>query len=178
MLWAPGINVKLPSTVAAFGFVVLGRFLLGQLHAHRLKAASESISIDASKQIVLRYAVWYYVFPLVLFILSGGFGYAASQASRPQAAFLQKLLCLFALLGAIFLVYRQATACVKITENKLIYTEGGDCREVAADDVVSVAIKGFNFVIRLKWQKMAIIPATFAHSEIILAFLQQAAARN
>jgi len=76
------------------------------------------------------------------------------------------------------MLYRQLTGRVRIADKKLIYTEGGDRREISADDVVRVSTNGFKFFIGLKWQKSAQIPATFKNSEIILAFLQRAAEIN
>ena len=144
-----------------------------------LRAASENLSIDASKEIILRYAIWYYGYPLLGFVLSAFCAYDASHNPnnhpRETIAWLAFLFCLG---GAIFLLYRQLTARVRIADKKLVYTEGGNRREIFAADVVRVSTNGFNFSIGLKWQKSTKIPATFEHSEIILAFLQQAVAKN
>ena len=167
--------MRFPVTVIGFGLSVI----LGRLRTPHLKEASESVSIDASKEIVLRYASWYYGYPLLGFVLSAMFGYGAWRGSpHPQAVIAYKILCVLALLGAIFLLCHQLTARVRIVEKKLIYTEGGDRREIAADDVVRVSTNGFAFIVGLKYQKTVKLPATFEHSEIILAFLQRAAAKN
>lgn len=162
--------------VIGFGLVILGKIILGRLRAGYLARASESVSIDPSKEIVLRYAIWYYGYPLLGFVLSGMFGYGVWRGSpHPQAIIAYKIACLFCLGGALFLLYRQLTARVRITEKKLVYTEGRDRWEIDANNVCQVSTTGFTFMVSLKYQKRIKIPATFAHSEIILAFLRQAA---
>ncbi len=171
--------MRLPVTVVGFGLVVIGSAILQRLRVRHLKEASESVSIDPSKEIVLRYAIWYYVYPLLCFILSAMFGYGAWRGSpHPGVVTIYKVFCMIALLGAFFMLYRELTGRVRIADKKLIYTEGGDRREISADDVVRVSTNGFKFFIGLKYQKSSQIPATFKNSEIILAFLQRAAASN
>lgn len=171
--------MKLSVTVVGFGLVVVGSAILQRLRVRHLKEASENVSTDSSKEIVLRYAIWYYGYPLLGFVISAMFGYGAWRGSpHPEAVLIYKILCVLALLGTIFMLYRQLTGRVRIAGKKLVYTEGRDRKEISADDVVSVSTNGFKFFIGLKWQKSAQIPATFEHSEIILAFLQRAAARN
>jgi hypothetical protein len=171
--------MRLPVTVVGFGLVVIGSAILQRLRVRHLKEASESVSIDPSKEIVLRYAIWYYGYPLLGLILSALFAYEAWRGSpHPGVAMAYKIASLFCLVGAFFMLYRELTGRVRIADKKLIYTEGGDRREISADDVVRVSTNGFKFFIGLKWEKSAQIPATFKNSEIILAFLQRAAAKN
>lgn len=171
--------MKIPATVIGFGLVVAGSAILGRLRVRHLKAASESVSLDASKEIVLRYAIWYYGYPILGFILSAMFAYGAWRGSPYHGVgTAYGIASLFCLGGALFLLYRELTGRVRIANKKLIYTEGGDRREISADDVVRVSTNGFTFFIGLKWQKFAKIPATFKNSEIILAFLQRAAEAN
>jgi hypothetical protein len=169
-------TMKAPAVVIGFGLVALGKVILGRLRVGYLKRASEEVSIDPAKEIVLRYAIWYYIYPLLGFVLSAMFGYGAWRGSPfPEAVIGYKILCMIALLGAFFLLYRQLTARVRILEKKLVYTEGGDRREILANEVVRVSLTGFAFIVGLNWQKTVKLPATFEHSEIILAFLRQAA---
>ena len=171
--------MKTPITVIGFGFVVVGSIVFGQLRARHLKAASESIKLDTSVEIVLRYAIWYYGYPLLGFILSAMFGYGAWRGSSHTGVVITyKIAFLFCLGGAFFLLYRQLSARVKIADEKLIYSEGGDRSEIFAADVVRVSTNGFTFFVELKNQKSVKIPGAFAHSEVILAFLQRAAANN
>lgn len=171
--------MKLPVTLIGFVLVIVGSAILGHLRVRHLREASETVSIDPSKEIVLHHAIWYYGYPLLGFIFSAMFGYGAWRGSpHPGVATAYKIASLFCLAGAFFLLYQQLRARVKIVDKKLIYTEAGKRQEISADDVVRVSTNGFTFFIDLKWQKSAKIPATFEHSEIILAFLQRAAARN
>ncbi len=171
--------MRLPATVVGFGLVVIGSAILQRLRVRHLKEASESVSIDPSKEIVLRYAIWYYIYPALGFAGCALMAWAIHAGSPyPKAILIYKIAFLFCLGGALFLLYRQLTGRVRIADKKLVYTEGGDRREISADDVVRVSTNGFKFFIGLKWQKSAQIPATFKNSEIILAFLQRAAAKK
>lgn len=176
---AANTKMKIPATVIGFGLVVLGSFILGRLRLRHLTEASENISLDDSKEVILRYALWYYGYPLLAFGLSAFCAYDASHnpSNHPRET-LGWIFSILMFLGGIFMLYRQLTARVRIADKKLIYTEGGDRREISADNVVRVSTNGFTFFIGLKWQKFAKIPATFKNSEIILAFLQRAAEAN
>ena len=177
--WAENTDMRLPVTVVGFGLVVLVGIFLGRLRTRHLHEAGENVSIDASKEIILRYAIWYYGYPLLGFVLSAFCAYdALHNPDNHPREMIGWIAFLFCLGGAIFLLYRQLTARVRIADKKLIYTEGGDRREISADDVVRVSTNGFAFIVGLKYQKTVKIPATFEHSEIILAFLQRAAAKN
>jgi hypothetical protein len=168
--------MKFPAVVIAFGLVALGKVFLGRLRAVYLNRASENIPIDPSKEIILRYAIWYYGYPLLGFGLSAFCAYDASHNPNNHARQIMGwAFFLLMFLGGIFLLYRQLTARIRIAEGKLIYAEGRDRLEVLADDVVRVSMTGFAFIVGLKWQKTIKIPATFEHSEVILAFLKQAA---
>jgi hypothetical protein len=174
--WAENIEMKVPVTVVGFGMVIIGRIFLGLLRASYLKQSSEGVSIDYSKEIVLKYALWYYLFPIGCFGLSAMFGLGVLYGSpHPEAILIYNIACVFCFLGGVFLLYRQLTARVTIFGGKFTYTEGGDRWEFLADDVSEVSLNGFAFLVRLKWQKTVKVPATFQHSEIILAFLNQAA---
>ena len=167
--------MNVPTTVVGFGLVAFGRAILGQSRAFYLKQASKSISIDISEEIILRYAAWYCTYPLLCFGLSVMFGVGVTQGSPyPRAIIIYKIACVFFLLGGLFLSYRQWKARVKIFDGKLIYTEG-DRFEISANEVDSVRLTGFTFIVKKRSEKVVRIPATFEHSEIILAFLNQAA---
>ena len=166
--------MKIPVVVIGFGLVVFGRAILGMMRASYLKQASANVAIDASKEVVLRYAAWYYVYPLLCFGLSAVMGYDAFTQTNVVRFRFDVAFCLFFLLGGFWLLYRQWTARVKIFDGKLIYTEG-DRWEIAANEVNSVSLTGFTFIVRKRSDKVVRVPATFQHSEIILAFLNQAA---
>ena len=166
--------MKVPVTVIGFGLVVFGRAILGLLRASYLKRASETVSIDNSKEIVLRYAFWYYIFPLLGFALGSMFGWDAVSQNNSVRLTFDVVICAIAFLGGLWLFYRQWTARVKIYEGKLIYTEGRRL-EIMAHDVHRVSLTGFAFVVKMRSEKVVRIPATFEHSEIILAFLNKAA---
>lgn len=177
--WAANTDMRFPVTVIGFGLVVLVSVILGRLRTRYLEEASENVSIDVSKEIVLRYAIWYYIYPVLGFAGCVLMAWAIHVGSPyPKAILIYKIAFLFCLGGAIFLLYRQLTARVRIADKKLIYTEGGDRREISADDVVRVSTSGFAFIVGLKYQKTVKIPATFEHSEVIFAFLQRAADKN
>lgn len=171
--------MRVPVTVVGFGLVVLGSFILGRLRVRHLQTASQTVSIDPSKEVVLHYALWYYGYPLLAFGLSAFCAYDASHNpnNHPRET-IGWIFFIIMFLGGIFMLYRELTGRVRIADKKLVYTEGGDRREISADDVVRVSTNGFKFFIGLKYQKSAQIPATFKNSEIILAFLQRAAAKN
>jgi hypothetical protein len=167
--------MKISAVVIGFGLVALGKVILGRLRAGYLKRASEEVNVDPSKEIVLRYAIWYYIYPALGFALSAIIGADIFTQTRVVRIRLDEVFFLFCFLGGLFLLYRQLTARIRIAERKLVYTEGRDRWEILADDVVRVSMTGFAFIVGLKWQKTIKIPATFEHSEIILAFLRQAA---
>ena len=160
--------------VIGFGLVAVSRTILGFLRASYLKQASENVLIDTSKEIVLRYAIWYYIYPLLGFAGSGLMGWGAFHSPFPRAVLIYEILSVICLLGGFWLLYRQWTARVKIFDGKLIYTEG-DRWEISTNEVDRVTLTGFTFIIRKRSEKVVRIPATFEHSEIILAFLKQAA---
>jgi hypothetical protein len=174
--WAANIEMKIPVTVIGFGLVVLGRAILGMMRASYLKQASRNVSIDYSKEIILRYAGWYYVYPVLCFGLSAFCAYDAFLNHNNQARSMIGAACsLFMIVGGIFLSYRQWTGRVRLFEKKLTYTEGSDRWEITANEVDSVMLNGFTFIIKKRSEKIVRVPATFEHSEIILAFLNQAA---
>ncbi len=167
--------MKVSVVTIGFGLVAIGRTILGFLRTSYLKQASENVSIDPSKEIMLRYAIWYYVYPLLAFGLSGFCAFDVSQNANNQARVIIGSACfLLMFLGGIFLLYRQLRARVKIFEGKLIYTEG-DRWEISANEVDRVTLNGFTFIVKKRSEKIVRVPATFEHSEIILAFLKQAA---
>lgn len=53
--------MNVPPTILGFVVVVIRGVVLGRLRRGYLKQASEKVSIEASKEIILRYAAWYYV---------------------------------------------------------------------------------------------------------------------
>jgi hypothetical protein len=172
-------DMKFPVAIVGFGLVVMCRLVLSWLHSSYLRRASEGVSLKASKEIVLRYALWYYIYPVLGFAGSILMGWAIYQGSpHPESILIYKVIFWICLLGACFMLYRQLTARVKIIGDKLTYAEGGDRWEFLAENVIEVSLNGFVFLVRLKWQKTVKIPSTFAHSEIILAFLNQAVRTN
>jgi len=166
--------MKVSVVTIGFGSVVIGRTILGFLRASYLKQASENVSIDASKEIVLRYVMWYYIYPLLGFGLGTMFGLDALNPTNSARFKFDVVFCVVSFLGGLWLLYRQWTARVKIFEGKLIYTEG-DRWEISANEVDRVTLNGFTFIVKKRSGKIVRIPATFEHSEIILAFLKRAA---
>ena len=166
--------MKIPVVVIGFGLVVFGRAILGMMRASYLKQASANVAIDASKEIVLRYVAWSYIVPIIGFVAGFSFGYAALGESNQVRLGMDIAMCLIGFLGGFWLLYRQWTARVKIFDGKLIYTEG-DRWEIATNEVDRVTLNGFTFIVRKRSEKVVRVPATFQHSEIILAFLNQAA---
>jgi Positive regulator of sigma(E), RseC/MucC len=167
--------MKVPVTVIGFGLVVVGSAIFGQLRANYLRRISDEISVDSSKQIILRYAIWVYVVPLLALVLGVMMAWGASHSPFPKAVLIYKIICVISFLGGIFALYRFATGRVTIFEGKLTYTEGGDRWEVSADDVRRFSFNGLTFLVKRRSDRITRIPATFQHSEIILAFLKQAA---
>jgi hypothetical protein len=167
--------MKIPVTVIGFGIFVFGSAIFGQLRASYLKQVSNEISIDSSKKIVLRYAVWVYIVPLLGFAGSILTGWGASHSPFPAAILIDKIFCVACFLGGIFMCYRFGTGRVTIFEDKLTYTEGGNRREVFANDVRRFSFNGLTFLVTKRSDRISRIPATFQNSEIILAFLKQAA---
>ncbi len=165
----------IPVTVIGFGLVVLGRAILGQLRANYLREASENISLDPSMEIVLRHAIWDYIFPVLLFAGGVFMGWGAYHTPIPQAALIYKTISAVCFLGGAFLSYLELTGKVVISNNTLTYREGADRRVINTNEVRDVRLNGFAILVKLKSDKVVKIPATFQHSEIILAFLKQAA---
>jgi len=169
--------MKIPVTVIGFALVVIGRTIFGYLRADYLRRASEEVSIDASNKIVLRHALWDYIFAIILFAGSVFMGWEAfHETAHPEAILIYKVACVFCFFGGIFLSYLEYTGRITIFDGKLIYKEGPDKRIIHADEVFKVWLSGFAIMVKLKSEKVVRIPATFEHSEVILAFLKQAAA--
>jgi len=168
-------DMKVSVVTIGFGSVVIGRTILGFLRASYLKQASETVSIDPSKEIVLRHAVWDYTFAVLLFAGSILTGWAAFHTTVPNTAFIHKIFSVLCFLGGIFLSYLEWTGRIIIFNNKLIFTQGSDRWEVSANEVDRVTLNGFTFIVKKRSEKIVRIPATFEHSEIILAFLKRAA---
>jgi hypothetical protein len=166
--------MRVPVTVIGFGLVVFGRAILGLIRASYLNQASENISIDSSKEITLRYVWWYYIFPVLGFAGGIFMGWAALHELNSVRLKMDIAFCVVCFLGGFWLLYRQLTARVKIFDGKLTYTEG-DRWEISANEVDSVRLTGFNFIIKKRSDRIVRVPASFEHSEIILAFLKQAA---
>ncbi len=168
--------MKIPVTAVGFGLFIVGSAIFGQLRGSYLRRASETVSVEASKKIVLRYEPWVYIIPLLVFV-EGIFlgGTALNRDIRPEAGMIYKVTCVLCLLGGIFLCYRFWSGRVTICEGKLTYTEGGDRREIYVDDVFSFSFNGLSFLVKKKSGRITKIPATFAQSEIIFAFLKQSA---
>jgi len=173
--WATNVEMKIPVTVLGFGLVILGRVILGLMRASYLKQASVNVPIDNSKEIILRYAWWYYVYPLLGFGGAILTGWGVFHTKIPVAILIHEIICAFCFFGGIFLLYLQLTARVKIFEGKLTYTEASDRLEILSNEVDSVKLNGFTFIVKKRSEKIVHVPATFEHSEIILAFLNQAA---
>jgi len=173
---AKNSSMKVPVTAVGFGIFVLGSAIFGQLRASYLRQASEKVCVEASQKVILRYAIWCYLVPVLCLVLSAFSAYDVSHHSNNQAREIIGAVCsLFMLIGGIFLFYRFGTGRVTIFEGKLTYTEGSDKREIYADDVFSFKFNGLSFMVKKKSERLAKISATFQHSEIILAFLKQAA---
>ena len=76
------------------------------------------------------------------------------------------------------MIFSQWGARITIFEGKLIYTEGSDRFEISTSEVSGFSINRGNFYIKRKFGKTFIIPSGFKSSEIIVAFLNQAIAKN
>lgn len=140
--------MKIPVTVVGFGLFVVGSAVFGQFRANYLRRISDEILVDSSKQIILRYAIWVYIVPLLGFGLASMFGWdALSQTNSVRFKF-DVVFCVITFLGGIFALYRFATGRVTIFEGKLIYTEGGDRWEVSADDVRRFSFNGLTFLVK------------------------------
>jgi len=101
-------------------------------------------------------------------------GWAAIHTTIPEAIVIYKVACVVCLLAGIYLIVRQWTGRVTILDGTLTYKEGSDRFVVHANEVLGFSSKGFVFLVQLKSEDIVKIPATFEHSEIILAFLNQA----
>ncbi len=167
--------MKVSVVTIGFGLVVVGRTILGFLRAGYLKQASESVSINPSQEIVLRHSIWDYVFAVLLFAGAVFMGWAAIHETNAVRLKMDIAFCLFCFVGGIFLSYLEWTGTVTIFNGKLIFTQGSDRWEVSANEVDRVTLTGFTFIVKKRSEKVVRIPATFEHSEIILAFLKQAA---
>jgi hypothetical protein len=168
--------MRVPVTALGFGLFIAGSVIFSQLRGSYLRRASKTLFIEASRKIVLRYAMWVYTLPLLAFAEGVLLGRAALNGSiHPEAVLIYKATCAFCFLCGSFLCYRFGTGRVTIFNGKLTYTEGSDRREVHADDIFGFSFNGISFLVKKKSERLAKIPATFQHSEIILAFLKQSA---
>jgi hypothetical protein len=170
----PAISMKFPTTVIAFGMFVLGRLFLGQLRINYLRKTSKDVSLDPSKEIVLRYAIWYYVYPVLGFGLAAFVGIAALHETGSLRVITYSLFAILCLVGGLWLFYQQSIARVKIVGGMLVYTEGSTRCEIGSNDVSRFSLNGFKFIVKTTSGKIAQIPATFESSEFIFAFLQNA----
>src|SRR5256885_340181 len=99
--------MNVPVTLIGSGIVVAARTIVGLLRAKHLIHASEKISINPSDQIILKYAKWYYIYPVLGLCGSVLMGWAASQSPFPKAVAIYKIACGLCLLGGLWLLYRQ-----------------------------------------------------------------------
>lgn len=162
--------MNVPIVVSGIALATLGRLVFGKLRAQYLNRASKNVSVDASSKIVLRYAVWYYLYPALAFGAAGLMAWAAAHSMILRISLIYKIMTAICLFGGIWLFYRQLVARLTISANMLTYTEGNRI-EVDAFDVDSFSLNGFEFIIKKRSQKVVRVPATFIHSELILAFL-------
>jgi hypothetical protein len=170
--------MRIPVTVIGFGLVILGSAILRPLRASYLNQASKKISIDVSKEITLRCATWYYIYPFLGFAGTIVMARAAINESNSVRLIMDIAFCLLCLLGGIYLFYRQWIGRVTILGDTLTYKEGSDHCVVQANEVLGFWSTGFVFLVHLKSEDTVRIPATFEHSEITLAFLNKAALKN
>jgi hypothetical protein len=167
--------MKIPVTVIGFGLYVAGSTPFGQLRGSYLRQKSEKVSIDSSKEMVLCYAIWVYLLPILGLALSVFCAYDVSHNKNNQPRMMiGGTSFLFLFLGSIFMFYRFRTGRIMIFNGKLTYTEGGDRSEIYADDVLRFSFNGLSLLVKKKSGRVTRIPATFEHSEIILAYLKQA----
>jgi hypothetical protein len=122
--------------------------------------------------------MWYYIYPLLGFAGTVIMGWAALHESNSLRLKVDIAVCLLCLLGGIYLFYRQRIGQITILNGTLTYKEGSDGCVIHANEVLGFSSKGFVFLVKLKSEELFKIPATFEHSEIILAFLNNAIANN
>jgi hypothetical protein len=166
--------MKFPVTIIGLGLFVAGSAILGQLCANYLRRASENTSLDSQEKTVLKYEVWVYLVPLLLFGWAVFFSHLARIEPNPVRFKIDMVAVLACFFGGAFLCYRFGTGKVTIFDGKLIYTEGGDRWEILANDVLRYSFNGLSFLVRKRSNRVTRVPATFQHSEFILAFLKQA----
>jgi hypothetical protein len=166
--------MNMPVTVIGFILVVIGGAVLSQLRAGYLREASRKVSIDPSKIIELRHAIWAYSIPVLAF----GIGLfleltALHELNRVRIAMASAIGIAF-ILGSIYYIYSKSTERVIVSNDKLVYVEGSSRCEIPINDIESVSLVGFSFSIK-RWseERRISIPATFESSEVILAFLTQ-----
>jgi hypothetical protein len=166
--------MQAPATLIGFVLIVVGSTILRPIRVRYLDRASKGISIENSNEIVLRCAMWYYIYPLLGFAGTIIMGWAALHESNSVRLTIDIGVCVLCFLGGIYLSYSQWITRLTIIGGTLSYKEGSDRRVVRADEVLGYASKGFVFVIKMKSEEVIRIPATFKHSELIVAFLNQA----
>lgn len=148
-----------------------------QLRASYVERKSRRVVWDGKTPLDLRPAALAYLMPLWggafgVFMLGGAFG--ASGA----AVLLYGMFGLWLVAVGVWWFCTLWGARVTIANGKLLYTEGRERREVLEDEVLGVRISWFSFDVRMRWDRRVSIPATFRSSEMILAFLRQAALNN
>jgi hypothetical protein len=166
------MSMLIPS-IAFASTTILGG-VLTQIRARYLKRASMAIKIDKSYHAELRTAGWAYA-GLVLPLALGLFVGIAGMHEKRGLMYFTTLISLALIAGAAFLWHRLRISHVVISEGKLCYEEGADKVQISFGDVTSVSLRWFTFDVKLGSGVIVSIPANYQSTEVIWAFLREAA---
>jgi len=165
----------LPVIFTALAFIFIER--AGRwLRVIYLKSIQHKVSIDYSKEVILRYAYWSH---FVLYILLIFFFYCMTQAAlyhlNSTKILEMFLLTSFIPLFVVFALVPRLKVRVIIGIGRQLKYQNGT---IHSDQIVKYSCDGYNFQITKKNGTLSKIPATLKHSEIVMAFLEDAVRHN
>ena len=170
--------MKFTPVTLGYILVLLAGGLLVQMRGTYLERMSRRIEIREPASYILRPAIWMYHAPLLLVGLGAFAAFYVFQDPVVVRILIAGGLGLLAISAGVWWFRNLLGASLTIAEGRVTYAEGKDRIVVEAKEVERVSIYWFSFKVDLRSKKVVLIPGTFRSSEIVLAFLRQAAAKN
>jgi hypothetical protein len=150
------------------------------LRLKHLKSCQRKVSIDYGKEVTLRPALWAYSLEISLFIL---FVWIQTGLHYPEGRIVSKLIMLvftliIMLIPVGLLVIHLRSRVVIGAGRQMRYFVGKYCRTLHFDQITKYRCDSYYYYITRKDGYTLKIPASFKHSEIIMAFLENAVAHD
>jgi hypothetical protein len=165
-------NLKVALSVLAA--VVVERILVW-LRLSYLKKQQKNIALDFSKEVILRQAFWSYLVELCGLLMSAFtlIPFFISRGTAPKCISCAMFVIFFS--GTLFLFAARLKERVVIGVGRQLRYENGT---IHSDQIVRYSCNGYNFRITKTSGTTSKIPATLKHSQIVMAFLEDAVSKK